>query len=239
MKILKGFLIGILSLIGLASLILFIFFMVDNSRLSYLKTKNAETPLNKEYIIKNVNIIPMNKDTVLQNKMVQIKDGRIFEINEIIDLLNKNKTPLPGYPFIRASITRPCFPISLPPEDTITAPAMPDLPHASTILGTVCIGVAITAMSTSDPISSTFEKDAISMIRLYLGLTGKIVPLNPVIIRFFIIENPIEPFFSLAPITATDFGLKNLCKLIVLIVHPLSFFLKTDQHDIFMSIDSF
>jgi len=85
MKILKGFLKGILGLIGFISLILLIFFMVDNSRLSYLKTKNADTSLSTEYIIKNVNIIPMNKDTVLQNKMVHIKEGRIFEINEIIE----------------------------------------------------------------------------------------------------------------------------------------------------------
>ena len=85
MKILKGFLIGLLSLIGLVSLILLILFMVNNSRLSYLKTKNADSSLSKEYIIKNVNIIPMNKDTVLQNKMVQIKEGRIFKINDIIE----------------------------------------------------------------------------------------------------------------------------------------------------------
>ena len=85
MKILKGFLIGLLSLIGLVSLILLILFMVNNSRLSYLKTKNANSSLSKEYIIKNVNIIPMNKDTVLQNKMVQIKEGKIFKINDIIE----------------------------------------------------------------------------------------------------------------------------------------------------------
>lgn len=67
MKIIKGFFIGLLSIIGLISLILMILYMLNNSRLSYLKTKDAETSLSMDYVLKNVNIIPMNKDTVLQN----------------------------------------------------------------------------------------------------------------------------------------------------------------------------
>src|SRR3989339_480315 len=50
-----------------------------------------------------------------------------------------------------------------------------------------------------------------------------IFPLNPWSRRFFMIKNPTDPSFSLAPTTATVFGLKSLCKFTVVLVIPHPF----------------
>ena len=85
MKILKGILVGILILIALITLSILILFMLDNSRTSYLKTEQFESSVQNEFLIKNVNLIPMNKDTVLVNKMIHIKAGKIYNIDESIE----------------------------------------------------------------------------------------------------------------------------------------------------------
>ena len=85
MKILKRILIGILILIALITLTVLVLYMVDTSRASYLKTKNMEAPMSNEYLIKNVNLIPMTKDTVLANKMVHIKAGKIYNVDDSIE----------------------------------------------------------------------------------------------------------------------------------------------------------
>jgi len=84
MKIFKRILIGILILIALIVLTIAVLYVVDTSGASYLKTKNMEAPLSNEYLIKNVNVIPMTKDTVLANKMVHIKAGKIYSVDDII-----------------------------------------------------------------------------------------------------------------------------------------------------------
>ncbi|MDN3641141.1 amidohydrolase family protein [Lutimonas halocynthiae] len=85
MKIIKRILIGILILITLIVLTIVVFYVLDTSRASYLKTKNMEAPLSNEYLIKNVNVIPMTKDTVLANKMVHIKAGKIYNVDDTIE----------------------------------------------------------------------------------------------------------------------------------------------------------
>ena len=85
MKILKRILIGILILIALIVIAVTVLYVLDTSRASYLKTKNMEAPLSNEYLIKNVNLIPMTKDTVLANKMVHIKAGKIYNIGDRIE----------------------------------------------------------------------------------------------------------------------------------------------------------
>ena len=85
MKILKRILIGILILIAIILIAVTVLYVLDTSRASYLKTKNMEAPLSNEYLIKNVNLIPMTKDTVLANKMVHIKAGKIYNIGDRIE----------------------------------------------------------------------------------------------------------------------------------------------------------
>lgn len=84
MKILKGILIGILILIILIVLSVTVLFMLDTSRVSYLKTEQFESSVPNELLIKNVNLIPMNKDTVLMNKVIHIKAGKIYNIDESV-----------------------------------------------------------------------------------------------------------------------------------------------------------
>ena len=85
MKIFKRILIGILILITLIVLSILVLYVLDTSRASYLKTKNMEAPMSNEYLIKNVNLIPMTKDTVLANKMVHIKAGKIYNVDDTIE----------------------------------------------------------------------------------------------------------------------------------------------------------
>ena len=85
MKILKNALIGILILFTLIILSITVLYLLDTSRASYLKTKHFDSSIQNEFLIKNVNLIPMNKDTILLNKMVHIKAGKIYNIDENIE----------------------------------------------------------------------------------------------------------------------------------------------------------
>jgi len=101
MKILKRVLkfIGILLAILLVAMVIVLF--VDKQNTNYLNVENNEFANNNSYLITNVNIIPMNQDTILVDKMVYIKDGFIHEIGdtivtqgvEIIDAKDKYLTP--------------------------------------------------------------------------------------------------------------------------------------------------
>ena len=88
-------------LVGAILLILLVAIGIDTFRTGYLKVKNIEFSDNDSYLITNVNIIPMNQDTVLIDKMVHVKDGVIQKIGdqielegvEIIDAGNRFLTP--------------------------------------------------------------------------------------------------------------------------------------------------
>lgn len=86
MKIVKRILKFIGIIFGL--LILFIVFMVllDQQNTNYLKIKNIDLAQNDSYLIEHVNVVPMNQDTVLLDKMVYIKDGLIQNIADHIDI---------------------------------------------------------------------------------------------------------------------------------------------------------
>ena len=88
MRILKRVLKLITGVLFLLILIIIVLFIVDSFNSSYLKTKNIKNSNNSTYIINNVNIIPMTKDTILKNKSVLIKNGIIEEIGDSIT--NKN-----------------------------------------------------------------------------------------------------------------------------------------------------
>jgi len=101
MKILKRLLKIVSALIGVLVLTGIITLWLDSLGTRYLRiNKNDLTSLNS-YIITNVNIVPMNQDTVLVDKMVHIKEGVIEKIAdsievdgiEIIDAKNKYLTP--------------------------------------------------------------------------------------------------------------------------------------------------
>ncbi len=84
MKILKQILKIVFALIALLVLSLLIIVWVDASRTNYLDINKNEPISNNSYLISNVNIIPMNKDTVLLDKMVYIKDGVIEKLADTI-----------------------------------------------------------------------------------------------------------------------------------------------------------
>ncbi|REG89402.1 amidohydrolase family protein [Winogradskyella sediminis] len=101
MKIVKRLLKIVFAIIGLLVLLGIIILWIDSSETNYLEINKNESASNNSYLIKNVNIIPMNQDTVLANKMVYIKEGIIQRIADTIkvngiqvfDAENKYLTP--------------------------------------------------------------------------------------------------------------------------------------------------
>ncbi len=101
MKIVKRILKFIIIVVGILLISIVIMVLIDKQNTKYLKVKKNEIANNDSYLITNVNIIPMNQDTILVDKMVYIKDGIIqkiadrIEINgvEILDAKNKYLTP--------------------------------------------------------------------------------------------------------------------------------------------------
>src|SRR6056297_1355694 len=102
MKIVKRLLKIVFALIGLLVLIGIITLWIDSSGTNYLEINKNETASNNSYLIKKVNVIPMNQDTVLVDKMVYIKEGIIEKIADTIELKGieiinaRNKYLTPG-----------------------------------------------------------------------------------------------------------------------------------------------
>ena len=86
MKILKRLLKIVFALIGVLVLTGIITLWVDSLGTNYLKVNKNEPTSNNSYLITNVNIIPMNQDTVLVDKMVYIKEGIIEKIADTIEV---------------------------------------------------------------------------------------------------------------------------------------------------------
>lgn len=74
------------SLFGLLVLIGIIALWIDSSSTNYLDINKDESVSKNSYLIKNVNVIPMNQDTVLIDKMVYIKEGIIEKIADTIEV---------------------------------------------------------------------------------------------------------------------------------------------------------
>ncbi len=85
MKILKRLLKIVFVLIGVLVLTVIIILGVDSLGTSYLKINKNDLTSNNSYLITDVNIIPMNQDTVLLDKMVYIKEGNIEKIADTIE----------------------------------------------------------------------------------------------------------------------------------------------------------
>jgi hypothetical protein len=100
MKTIKRVLKFIVICIGIFLIGIAIVMFVDKQNTKYLKVEKNKFAENS-YLITNANIIPMNQDTILVDKMVYIKDGLIQNISEnieikgvaIIDAKNKYLTP--------------------------------------------------------------------------------------------------------------------------------------------------
>ena len=100
MKTIKQVLKFIVICIGIFLVSIAIVLFVDKQNTKYLKVEKNKFSENS-YLITNANIIPMNRDTVLVDKMVYIKDGLIQKISEnieikgvaVIDAKNKYLTP--------------------------------------------------------------------------------------------------------------------------------------------------
>ncbi|OIQ39372.1 MAG: amidohydrolase [Bacteroidetes bacterium MedPE-SWsnd-G1] len=88
MRILKIISKIILVLILICAVSIGIIFGLDNKSTSYLKIKNQPTLQTNSYLIKNVNLIPMTSDTVLNNQMVFVENGLISKIGEKINKKN-------------------------------------------------------------------------------------------------------------------------------------------------------
>lgn len=86
MKLLKRLLKIVFALLGLVLITVIIILVTDTLGLSYLKAKNNLASNNTTYLISNVNVVPMNQDTVLMDKVVYIKNGVIESISENIDV---------------------------------------------------------------------------------------------------------------------------------------------------------
>lgn len=102
MKVLKQIFKIVLVLIGLLVAASITILGVDAQRTSYLNINKSQASNNNTYLITNVNIIPMTKDTVLLDKTVFIQNGIIKEIADSIEIQGveafdaKNKFLTPG-----------------------------------------------------------------------------------------------------------------------------------------------
>ena len=88
MKIVKKTIKYLSIFISLLILFIIIVLIIDTQKTSYLKTKNIENSTISTYLITNVNVITMTKDTVLPNKMVSIENGIIKKIADSIPVKN-------------------------------------------------------------------------------------------------------------------------------------------------------
>ena len=86
MKIIKRILKIVFALFGLLVLIAIITLWMDSSGTNYLEMNKNASASNNSYLIKNVNVIPMNQDTVLVDKMAYIKEGIIEKIADTIEV---------------------------------------------------------------------------------------------------------------------------------------------------------
>jgi hypothetical protein len=101
MKYLKRVIKIILALLLMLTIVAIVFLAVDAHNTAYLKIKNNPSLNKTSYLITNINIIPMSKDTILAHKTVWVKNGMIESIAdsivlegiEIIDGENKFLSP--------------------------------------------------------------------------------------------------------------------------------------------------
>jgi len=85
-----AWLIGILSLVLIGSLVL------DSFQSRYLQYNSRPSAKANSYLLTNAQIIPMTKDTILKNKMVEIRNGKIVTIADHISAPDLEEINLQG-----------------------------------------------------------------------------------------------------------------------------------------------
>src|SRR5271157_3535452 len=120
--------------------------------------------------------------------------------------------PRPAWSMIRRSSAAPSAPISLNPAEATMAARTPASTHSPIRSGTVGAGVATMARSTRSGTAPMRGWALIPSTLRRFGLTGKMGPPNGLFIRFHTIVRPMLPAFSVAPMTAMFWGVKNASK---------------------------
>ncbi len=88
LKIAKKALKFVVIFIGIVFLAALLVLIMDWQQTSYLKLSSNENSETNSYLLKNVNVLPMSQDTILTNKMVYIKNGKIASIADNLTLEN-------------------------------------------------------------------------------------------------------------------------------------------------------
>lgn len=96
MKYIKYFVKSIIALVIVLVLFIVIVLAIDSSNTDYLKIKNNPSTIQTSYVIENVNIVPMTKDTILQHKSVWVEEGIIKKIAEANSLQVENVDVING-----------------------------------------------------------------------------------------------------------------------------------------------
>ena len=86
MKYLKKAIKIISVLLLILIVVVIVFLVADVNNTSYLKIKNNPSLNKTSYLITNINIVPMSKDTILAHKTVYVKNGIIENIADSIVL---------------------------------------------------------------------------------------------------------------------------------------------------------
>lgn len=102
MKLLKRLFLIVVSILLALIIFLIVVLLIDTNKTSYLEVENHPSLLKNSYLITNVNVVPMTRDTILMQKMVLIEEGRIkaikdhIEKNDIDRIEGEGKYLLPG-----------------------------------------------------------------------------------------------------------------------------------------------
>lgn len=102
MKIIKKTLYVILSMAVLLLLFIMVVMVMNHRRTAYLDMETPPRFEQQRVLIRNVNLVPMTRDTVLPNKTVLIEKGRISKIEDTLHLEGvaeidaENKFLVPG-----------------------------------------------------------------------------------------------------------------------------------------------
>ena len=89
-KIVKRILKFLVILFGILLISIVLILFVDRQRTNFLKVENHQFNKIDSFLITNVNIIPMNRDTILVDKMVLVENGLISNIGENIEVKGVN-----------------------------------------------------------------------------------------------------------------------------------------------------
>lgn len=96
MKYIKYFIKSIIALILLLAIFIVIILGIDSNNTDYLKVKNNPKTVNTSYVISNVNVVPMTKDTIWQHKSIWVEGGVIKKIADANSLQIKNVDVIDG-----------------------------------------------------------------------------------------------------------------------------------------------